>query len=67
MTRMNDYMMSIKSKVGYESLKAEYMRKFPVLNRDISKPIIIEHVEEENSPAVEPSNVSLAKKFPSGY
>ena len=31
MTRMSDYMNDIKNKTGYESLKSQFMKKFPAL------------------------------------
>ena len=46
MMRMVDYMLSIKEKTGYESLKAEYARRFPTLGKGSLQPNSM--MEEEN-------------------
>ena len=33
-TKMSDYMMELKKKMGYESLKSQYLQQYPSLNSD---------------------------------
>ena len=35
MTRMSDYMLELKNKIGYESLKSQYMQKYPALGPNV--------------------------------
>ena len=47
MTRMADYMTDVKVKTGYESLKTQYMKKYPVLGQK-NNDVVLNPSEDEN-------------------
>ena len=47
---MSDYMMSVKLNHGYESLKAEYSKKFPTLGNKPPLPTMTESDDDEENP-----------------
>ena len=61
MTRMSDYMLSVKLNHGYESLKAEFTRKFPTLGNKPSLPMIEQGDDEDNHSLEHPCAPSTKK------
>ena len=63
MTRMVDYMSSIKSKTGYESLKATYIRRFPSLGDKNPQGLNMSEQEDEEEKGVsEPTSQDTLDK-----
>ena len=55
-TKMSDYMMELKKKTGYESLKSQYLKQFPSLNSDPFGNMDDTSKEEEDPDSLIPTN-----------
>ena len=67
MTRMADYMSEVRTKIGYESLKTQYLKKYPVLGNQSGKSVLAppnEEIDEheENSDVFDESELSKMKE-----
>ena len=55
-TKMSDYMMELKKKTGYESLKSQYLKQYPSLNSDPIGNMDDTSKEEEDPDSLFPTN-----------